>query len=600
MVNSARILNRAGEPRKLNPGEGGIDTLVQSFAAPANRHWRLVLIGMLIMLHLAAVNDVEHGWSRAFMLAHFGMFIMWQPFMRGEQRLSRVHFAVIGGLCLLLLAWLNWWLMFLWIASLAGILGGKVFQFQARKLKVFHLIALAYLVILLLVWVVPQVVGNSALPPDVANLIRFVLPVVFLVMAVMPLEAEAANQPQVVDFLYSIFLSLLLVVLVLGSFAFMTLGHVAYLPALVWTMLAIALVILLLSWIWNPRAGFSGLGMIFSRYLLSVGLPFEQWLHYLADVSQREADPQRFLDAAFASMNTLPLILGGAWKSPAASGEFGRHGPNQAEFHDTQLSITLYTSFRLSPTLVWHFNLLTQLLREFYIAKIREQKLQQQSYVQAVHQTGARLTHDVKNILQSLNTLCSAADQDGSVDSPALNALMRRQLPQISKRLAQTLDKLKRPQSDAGQFVLSSVWWRNLQRNYLHAGVVFIPAELERDRPIPKGLFDSVADNLIANAMQKRSQQPGLAITVQMRLDGAVEFSVCDDGAAVSPAVLRDLMRAPVPSDSGLGIGLFQAAQQAQAQGYTLELCANRDGEVCFVLKLNVQVETAEKADPES
>jgi hypothetical protein len=600
MVNSARILNGAGEPRKLNPGEGGIETLVQSFAVPANRHWRLVLIGMLIMLHLAAVNDVEHGWSRAFMLAHFGMFIMWQPFMRGEQRLSRVHLAVIGGLCLLLLAWLNWWLMFLWIASLAGILGGKVFQFQARRLKVFHLIALGYLVILLLVWVVPQVVGNAALPPDVANLIRFVLPVVFLVMAVMPLEAEAANQPQVVDFLYSIFLSLLLVVLVLGSFAFMTLGHIAYLPALAWTMLAIALVIFLLSWIWNPRAGFSGLGMIFSRYLLSVGLPFEQWLHYLADVSQREADPQRFLDAAFASMNTLPLLLGGDWKSPEASGEFGKHGPNQAEFHDPQLSITLYTSFRLSPTLVWHFNLLTQLLREFYIAKIREQKLQQQSYVQAVHQTGARLTHDVKNILQSLNTLCSAADQDGDVDSPALNALMRRQLPQISKRLAQTLDKLKRPQSDAGQFVLSSVWWRGLQRNYLHAGVVFDPAELGRDRPIPKGLFDSVADNLIANAVQKRSQRPELAIRVYMKLDDAVELSVCDDGAAVNKGVLRDLMRAPVPSDSGLGIGLFQAAQQAQAQGYTLELCVNRDGEVCFVLKSSAETQATEKADPES
>jgi hypothetical protein len=600
MVNSARILNGAGQPRKLNPGEGGIDTLVQSFAAPANRHWRLVLIGMLVMLHLAAVNDVEHGWSRAFMLAHFGLFIMWQPFMRGEQRLSRVHFAVIGGLCLLLLAWLNWWLMFLWIASLAGILGGKVFQFQARRLKVFHLIALAYLVILLLVWVVPQVVGNAALPPDVANLIRFVLPVVFLVMAVMPLEAEAANQPQVVDFLYSIFLSLLLVVLVLGSFAFMTLGHITYLAALTWTMLAIALVIFLLSWIWNPRAGFSGLGMIFSRYLLSVGLPFEQWLHYLADVSQREADPQRFLDAAFASMNTLPLLLGGAWKSPEASGEFGKQGPNQAEFHDQQLSITLYTTFRLSPTLVWHFNLLTQLLREFYIAKIREQKLQQQSYVQAVHQTGARLTHDVKNILQSLNTLCSAADQDGNVDSPALNALMRRQLPQISKRLAQTLDKLKRPQSDAGQFVLSSIWWRSLQRNYLHAGVVFIPAALERDRPIPKGLFDSVADNLIANAVQKRSLRPELAVTVYMKLDGGVELSVCDDGAAVNPTVLRDLMRAPVPSDSGLGIGLFQAAQQAQAQGYTLELCANRDGEVCFALKSNAEARQPEKTDPAS
>lgn len=544
---------------------------------------------MLIMLHLAAVNDVEHGWSRAFMLAHFGLFIMWQPFLRGEQRLSKLHLAVIGCICLVLLVWLNWWLMFLWIAGLAGILGGKVFQFRARWLKVFHLLALGYLVVLLLVWVVPQVVETAALPNDLANMIRFGLPVVLLVMAVLPLEAEAANQPQVVDFFYSIFLSLLLVVLVLGSFAFMTLGREPYLQSLAWTMLAIALALLLLSWVWNPRAGFSGLGMIFSRYLLSVGLPFEQWLHYLADVSQREADPQLFLNEAFASMSKLPLLLGGVWKSPDAAGEFGKRGPNQAEFHDAQLSITLYTGFRLSPTLVWHFNLLTQLLREFYIAKIREQKLKQQSYVQAVHQTGARLTHDVKNILQSLNALVSAADRDGSIDSPELNALVRRQLPQISKRLAQTLDKLKRPQTDAGQFVLCSVWWRALQRNYQHAGIGFEPSELDRDRPVPKGLFDSVADNLIANATQKRALHPGIVITARLILTEGVELSVCDDGAAIHTAVLRDIFRAPVPSDSGLGIGLYQAAQQAQTQGYALTLGNNRDGEVCFTLKSNAE-----------
>ena len=65
----------------------------------------------------------------------------------------------------------------------------------------------------------------------------------------------------------------------------------------------------------------------------------------------------------------------------------------------------------LSPSLEWHFHLLGQLLGEFYVAKVREQKLQQQTYVQAVHETGARVTHDVKNLLQSLNVLCAAAER---------------------------------------------------------------------------------------------------------------------------------------------------------------------------------------------
>jgi signal transduction histidine kinase len=481
---------------------------------------------------------------------------------------------------------LNWWLMFLWIAGLAGILGGRVFLFHVRWLKVFHLAALAYLVMLLLVWVVPQTLSANAPPmAEIETMVRFGLPLLFLLMAVLPVEAQPPDQPQVVDFFYSIFLSLLLVVLVLGSLAFMTLGKLPYLSALTYTMLAIALTLLLLSWVWNPRAGFAGLGMIFSRYLLSVGLPFENWLHYLANLSQREADPQRFLDEAFASMNELPLLLGGAWKSPAGGGKFGRHGPNHAEFHDPQLSITLYTGFRLSPTLVWHFNLLTQLLREFYIAKIREQKLQQQSYVQAVHQTGARLTHDVKNILQSLNTLCSVADRDGGIDSPELNALMRRQLPQISQRLVQTLDRLKRPEHESTQLILSSAWWKGVQRNHQDSGIEFTPAALDRDLPIPKGLFDSVADNLLQNAMQKKASQPDLRIAVRFTIDDGAEFSVTDNGPAVPAILLRDLLRAPVQSDSGLGIGLFQAAQQALAMGFSLELRENRDGEVCFALK---------------
>jgi hypothetical protein len=481
---------------------------------------------------------------------------------------------------------LNWWLMFLWIAGLAGILGGRVFLFHARWLKVLHLAALAYLVMLLLVWVVPQTLTANAPPmTEIGTIVRFGLPLLFLLMAALPVEPQPPDQPQVVDFFYSIFLSLLLVVLVLGSLAFMTLGKLPYLSALTYTMLAIALTLLLLSWVWNPRASFAGLGMIFSRYLLSVGLPFENWLHYLANLSQREPDPQRFLDEAFASMNELPLLLGGAWKSPVGSGKFGKHGPNHAEFHDPQLSITLYTGFRLSPTLVWHFNLLTQLLREFYIAKIREQKLQQHSYVQAVHQTGARLTHDVKNILQSLNTLCSVAERDGRIDSPELNTLMRRQLPQISQRLAQTLDKLRRPEHESTQLMLSSAWWNGLQRNHQNSGIEFTPVSLDRDLPIPKGLFDSVADNLLQNAMQKKASQPDLRIAARFTLDEGVEFSVTDNGAAIPAVLVHDVLRAPVQSDSGLGIGLFQAAQQAQALGFSLELHENRDGEVCFALK---------------
>ena len=51
------------------------------------------------------------------------------------------------------------------------------------------------------------------------------------------------------------------------------------------------------------------------------------------------------------------------------------------------------------------------------------------------------------------------------------------------------------------------------------------------------------------------------------------------------PAELASkLLRAPVDSRTGLGIGLYQAARQAEAAGFQLALRDNRDGEVCFAL----------------
>ena len=44
------------------------------------------------------------------------------------------------------------------------------------------------------------------------------------------------------------------------------------------------------------------------------------------------------------------------------------------------------------------------------------------------------------------------------------------------------------------------------------------------------------------------------------------------------------LFAAPVPSQSGLGIGLYQAAKLAEQIGYKLALVSNIDGKVCFEL----------------
>ncbi|MBI2319894.1 MAG: sensor histidine kinase, partial [Betaproteobacteria bacterium] len=537
----------------------------------STRYWRVPFIAMLLLLHLAAMRGAEDTWARGLMLAHFGLFILWQPFMRGEQRLSGAQIVGIFAISLVTLLFLNWWLLALWTALFAGIVGGKVVLFQARWLRRFYLTVLFYVLALLLVWIVPNTFLGPALSGELQLFAEYGLPLAFVVMALMPVEADATESPQIVDFFYATLIFLLLVVLVLGSLAFMRVGGIAYAPALAYSLLIIATVLILLSLAWNPRAGFAGLSMYFSRYLLSIGLPFEQWLAFLAETSQIESSADRFLRDACGGLARLPWVTGGFWRTASESGKFGTESKNTVH-------LRVFTPHQLSPSLLWHFHLLGQLLGEFYIAKRHEQKLRQQTYLQAVHETGARMTHDVKNLLQSLNVLCAAAESDA--DAAGLNALVRRQLPAITRRLQETLDKFEKPQAEGGRLIEARIWWEALQRRYQDREVEFDPRQIEDEVLLPKEVFDSAADNFLQNALKKRKFDEAVAIRARLRCGDAIEFSACDSGKPVPSAVLEGLLHGTVPSESGFGIGLYQVARLAEGTGFSVSLAANEPGNV--------------------
>jgi signal transduction histidine kinase len=302
-------------------------------------------------------------------------------------------------------------------------------------------------------------------------------------------------------------------------------------------------------------------------------------------LSRLESRPEHFLAESIASLARLPWVAGAAWRAASDQGEHGRKTPFPVTFENDELSLVIYSRYRTSPALHWHLHLLGQLLGEFYMAKRRELKLQQQSYLQAVHETGARVTHDVKNLLQSLNVLVSVAGQQSGRDySPELQSLIRRQLPVIAQRLTSTLEKLQRPQTESEQFVPIDSWWENLKRQYVENGVQFELGSLKDGATLPRSLAESIADNLIQNALTKRFMNPEVKIAVTLDCDHALDFRVCDTGRAISGEIEKLLFHAPVKSHSGLGIGLYQAARHAEANGYALTLVSNREGEVCFSL----------------
>jgi signal transduction histidine kinase len=551
--------------------------------ARPGRHW--LLLAVLVLLHLVIVQGVTTPIGRMLFVGHIGLFLLWQPIVHGETELTLWELVIMAGLIVAAVAGASWGLLILWVMLLAGIVSGRVFFAGERLGRLFYLAALAYLVVVMLVLLVPRIVPHAATVPTAFDLLAtWGPPLLFLLMALLPAGEERGTRPEVIDFVYSAFVFLILAVLVLGTLASMLLTGLGYGESLLVTLLGMSLVLLLLGWAWNPRIGFAGIGMLISRYILSRGVPFDEWLQRLTDHALAEGRPEAFLDDACRDLARLPGVAGALWTVAGHEGGFGSVAGPQQRFEHGELTLTVHSARPLSPTLTWHVGLLIRLIGEFFVAKQRAEQLQRMSYVQAVHETGARLTHDVKNLLQSLHTLCFAAAAEGDEATPRFQALLRRQLPAITQRLQQTLDKLRRPNDDGLQRVAAQAWWDELRRRWAQEKLRLTSGIIEAGCEIPGSLFTSVVENLVQNALNKRRVDPALTITVTLDTAPAIALAVCDDGEPLAEDTARQLFRAPVASATGLGIGLYQAARQAELAGYRLTLLANEPGRVCFGL----------------
>lgn len=548
---------------------------------------RGLLLALFAALYLVLWQGPDTLFGRTLFLAHMGLFILWQPFVHTGQRLSLTSLAAVVGAAVLSVVYLKGWILTVWVMMLAGIVGGKVLLYETRSSRLFYLLALSFLVVALTLLAAPLAVAQARPPREIVWLGHAGLILLLAVMALLPRSQEIESGREVVDFVYSLFIFLLLTVLMLGSLAAMLLLGSGYVEALLQTLLVTGLVLMLLGLVANPRSGFAGIGSLISRYLMSIGLPVEQWLEALSNLALREEDPRAFMEKACVEIaQRLPWVKGGEWIAGGAQGQFGELTGRRWEFSHGGMVLVLYTLHAPSPTLIWHYNLLAQLLGQFHADKQRALALKQLSYLRAIHETGARLTHDVKNLLQSLNTLCSAGGEPGAESSPEYQSLLRRQLPAITDRLADTLAKLNAPQELPGwQMMDTAQWWAELGQRLAALPWVSLDKTYVAKGELPAEVFSGVADNLVRNAAEKHLREPDLRLSLRLlAVDDGVELQVTDSGSAISDDIAAALFFGPVPSESGYGIGLFQAARHARAAGYVLELAENHNGQVVFRL----------------
>jgi K+-sensing histidine kinase KdpD len=219
----------------------------------------------------------------------------------------------------------------------------------------------------------------------------------------------------------------------------------------------------------------------------------------------------------------------------------------------------------------------------YYKAKIQERQLTKQAHLRAIYETGSKLTHDVKNILQSTKTLTQAVmiDDERSIEA---YTILKRQLPLLTERLQTTLDKLSAPAMETSDSISLKLWWQELQSKYAGRDINFSES-IHSDPLIPLEVFNTVTENLLDNARSKRLMQPDLSITVTIQADNrSVNLRVLDSGQPVSEEARTQLFNEVIFSENGFGIGLYQSCQLANRAGYKLQLESNNSGNVCFCL----------------
>ena len=145
---------------------------------------------MLALLHVAVFRGVADTWARALLLAHLGLLLLWQPFLRAEQRVSPAQGLVLSLVAVVVMLYLDWWLLAFWVVVIAGLVGGKVYQHDAPWQRRCYLVVLAYLLALLAVAILPEIAPRREIAPEIRASAEYVLPLAFVLIALFPAEAE--------------------------------------------------------------------------------------------------------------------------------------------------------------------------------------------------------------------------------------------------------------------------------------------------------------------------------------------------------------------------------------------------------------------------
>ncbi len=540
-----------------------------------------ILATILLLYHLLiwAVDDPLLRLGLSFVL--YGLFLLWQPLWSKEARVNALPVSVVAVLFFLITYFFpNESLVFVGLI-LSGLIGSRLLGQTAYRS--FDLLALLIITIEMSIGLIPDTFQQIRLPALFSDYMQTIVLVPVLLFYFAPNPDHQKQGRSQVDLMHGLLAATLLFIVLLGGIVINLLYGVDYIDGLLLTVFIVATLTIGISWFWNPGVGYSGIGVLWNRYAMTIGGPFETWINTLTTlIEERYLSPNEYLEAACEHLVENEWLNAIEWQFENFRISAGdKTGPWLEHRFDENLTVILFFKADPGTALEQHTILLIRMAYQFYLAKLNQEKMRAQEHFATIHHTGARLTHDIKNILQSIKTSLDILKMED--DSTQSQKLLQTNLQQIGSRLESTLNKLRAPKLNTQiNLVDCRQWMDRIGKQYQANKRIQFHADIENNAPLPLDLFDSVAETLSNNALKKSE-----STQVDLRLlssNDIIVLSICDDGDPIESEIESSLFAQPVSSGSGMGIGLYQAAIMAHAFQYELELSQNEKGRVCFNL----------------
>ena len=208
-------------------------------------HW--IMATMLLALGLAVLSDFGSAVSASLLIVHFGLFFLWQPIWQRDQSLDITSTVLIVVFVGVFVAMRNWWLMFFWLILLIGIVAGR--SFFTRQARIAYMIALTFLISILLLECVPHLFRIEQINRAVVHTFQLAWILLPIALTFFPTAGLGSRETFPVDFFRGVLIALITALLSVSAVLMSYQVAVDYPVALIGSLLAVSIFLLIISWI---------------------------------------------------------------------------------------------------------------------------------------------------------------------------------------------------------------------------------------------------------------------------------------------------------------------------------------------------------------